>query len=134
MSALTGVGPSIASGSHVWSGTWADFATAPPSSPSATRTESVLDSPSACSARPKTVAKSSAPVCWIRMKSASAKVASPNAFMMNAFLPASTACGRWCQKLMRRYDERPTIPHPARRRSRFPAWTRRSIEKTKSAL
>ena len=33
MSALTGVGPSIASGSQVWSGIWADFATAPPSSP-----------------------------------------------------------------------------------------------------
>src|ERR687887_489128 len=37
MRALTVVGPSIASGSHVWSGSWADLATAPPSRPSATR-------------------------------------------------------------------------------------------------
>src|SRR5215211_1053259 len=29
ISADTGVGPSIASGSHVWSGSWADFANAP---------------------------------------------------------------------------------------------------------
>ena len=29
MRALTGVGPSMASGSQVWSGIWADFATAP---------------------------------------------------------------------------------------------------------
>src|SRR5215212_1108094 len=35
ISALTGVGPSIASGSHVCSGICADFATAPPSRPSA---------------------------------------------------------------------------------------------------
>ena len=37
MRALTGVGPSIASGSHVWSGSCADLATAPPSRPSAIR-------------------------------------------------------------------------------------------------
>ena len=29
ISAETGVGPSIASGSQVWSGSWADFAKAP---------------------------------------------------------------------------------------------------------
>ena len=37
MRALTGVGPSIASGSQVCSGICADFAAAPPSRPSATR-------------------------------------------------------------------------------------------------
>ena len=37
INALTGVGPSIASGSHVCSGICALFATAPPSSPSAMR-------------------------------------------------------------------------------------------------
>ena len=31
MRAEIGVGPSIASGSHVWSGNWADLPTAPPS-------------------------------------------------------------------------------------------------------
>ena len=50
MSALTGVGPSIASGSQVWSGIWADLATAPPRRPSATSTASVEPSPSASGA------------------------------------------------------------------------------------
>ena len=97
MSALTGVGPSIASGSQVWSGTCADLATAPPSSPSATSTASVDPSPSASGAAAKTVEKSSDPVCWTRMKSARTNVASPTAFMTNAFLPASTGARRWCQ-------------------------------------
>ena len=134
MRALTGVGPSIASGSQVWSGIWADFVTAAPSSPSATSTASVEDSPSASGARAKTTSKSSEPVYLMRMNRASAKVASPTAFMMKAFLPASTAVRRACQKLIRRYDERPTMPQPHRSMSRFPPWTSRSIEKTKSAL
>src|SRR6478752_7819370 len=37
ISALTGVGPSIASGSQVWSGSCADLPTAPTSRPSATQ-------------------------------------------------------------------------------------------------
>ena len=45
MSALTGVGPSIASGSHVWSGSCADFATAPPSRPSAASVTTVSREP-----------------------------------------------------------------------------------------
>ena len=54
--------------------------------------------------------------------------------MMNAFLPAATARAPPCQKLISRYDESPTMPQPASRRSRFPDMTSRSIEKTKSAL
>ncbi len=46
--------------------------------------------------------KSSWPVCWMSRKSAMANVASPKAFMMNAFLPAWTALVRWCQKLISR--------------------------------
>ena len=95
ISAETGVGPSIASGSQVWSGICADFATAPPSRPSATRLTSVCDIPPAPS---NAVSKSSVPVCQIRTKSASAIVASPNAFITNAFFAAATACGRSCQK------------------------------------
>ncbi len=97
MRALTGVGPSIASGSQVWSGIWADLATAPPRSPSATSTASVEPSPSASGASANTTPKSSDPTCCTRMKSASTKVASPTAFMTNAFLPASTGARRWCQ-------------------------------------
>src|SRR5512133_1915841 len=83
MSALTGVGPSIASGNHVCSGICADFATAPPSSPSATRFATVeLNSP------PR-IPKSSELPSLIRRKKASAIVASPIAFITNAFLAAA---------------------------------------------
>jgi hypothetical protein len=67
-------------------------------------------------------------------KSASAIVASPTAFMTNAFLAAAIADGRSCQKPISRYDERPTRPQPASSRSRFPLWTSSSIEKTNSAM
>ena len=73
-------------------------------------------------------------MCWISRKSASAIVASPNAFMMNAFFAAAIALGRSCQKPISRYDERPTRPQPTSRISRFPPWTSISIEKTNSAM
>ena len=95
MRALTGVGPSIASGSHVWSGSWADLATAPPSRPSATRFAAQTPSESALA---NTISKLSEPVRWISRKRASAIVASPIAFITNAFLAAATALGRSCQK------------------------------------
>ena len=61
-------------------------------------------------------------------------VASPIAFMMNAFLAAAIALGRSCQKPISRYDDKPTIPQPASRSSRLPPCTSRSIEKTKSDM
>ncbi len=90
MRAETGVGPSIASGSHVWSGICADFATAPPSRPRATRVTIVDERPSTCS---KTPAYSSVPVSQMRSTRPSASVASPIAFITNAFLAAATASG-----------------------------------------
>ena len=95
MRALTGVGPSIASGSQVCSGSCADFATAPPSSPSAIRFAAQGPNEPACE---KTFSKSSEPVRWIRRKRASAIVASPTAFITNAFFAAAIAEGRSCQK------------------------------------
>ena len=80
----------------MWSGICADFATAPPSRPSATRFATVCDS--RAGAARTTSAKSSEPVCQISTKNASAIVASPNAFMMNAFFAAAIAAGRSCQK------------------------------------
>ncbi|MBA7700814.1 hypothetical protein ES703_109538 [subsurface metagenome] len=41
--ALTGVGPSMASGSHTWSGNWADLPTAPAKIPIATQVRIVPD-------------------------------------------------------------------------------------------
>ena len=133
MRALTGVGPSIASGSQVWSGSCADLATAPPSRPSATRFTTQWFEESPC-ARAKVVAKSSVRVCWMRRKNASAIVASPKAFMTKAFFAAAIALGRSCQNPIRRYEERPTRPQPASRSRRFPLWTSSSIENTKSAM
>ncbi len=95
MRALTGVGPSIASGSQVCSGICADFAAAPPSSPSATRLTAVGES---CAAVANDVPNSSECEWKMRTKNASAIVASPTAFMMNAFFAAATADGRSCQK------------------------------------
>ena len=131
INALTGVGPSIASGSQVWSGSCADFATAPPSRPSATRVRTVVLRPGAAL---NTTSKSSEPVFWISRKNASAIVASPNAFMMNAFLAAATALGRSWWKPISRYDESPTRPQPISRKSRFPPWTSISIDQTNSDM
>jgi hypothetical protein len=97
MRALTGVGPSIASGSHVCSGICADFATAPPSRPSATMVAIV---PVGASANTSSYCR--APVCWISRNSEIAIVASPAAFMMNAFLAAATAEARsWLKPISR---------------------------------
>ena len=115
----------------MWSGICADFATAPPRRPSATRLSAVCDIPSAPA---KTPAKSSVPVCQIRTKKASAIVASPKAFMTNAFFAAATASGFSCQKPISRYDARPTSPQPASRSRKFPPCTSSSIEKTKSDM
>jgi hypothetical protein len=73
-------------------------------------------------------------VFWTRMNRASAIVASPNAFMMNAFLAAAIAAGRSCSNPIRKYEQRPTSPQPASRISRFPASTSSSIEKTKREM
>ena len=67
-------------------------------------------------------------------KKASAIVASPNAFMMNAFFAAATALGRSWWKPISRYELSPTRPQPTRSSSRLPPWTRSSIEKTNSAM
>ncbi len=99
MRALTGVGPSIASGSHVCSGTCADFAAAPPSRPSATRF-TVVDE--RCPAVANDAVYASEWECAISTKNASAIVASPIAFITNAFFAAATADGRSCQKPIRR--------------------------------
>src|SRR3979490_2824885 len=105
MRADTGVGPSIASGSQVWSGICADFAAAPPSRPSATKGIAV-DERWTLNAAPT----ESEGAAGIRTKKDSAIVASPIAFIANAFFAAATAVGRSCQKPISRYELRPTRP------------------------
>ena len=75
-----------------------DFATAPPSRPSAIRFATVPP----CGAAANAPLKSRCPVCSSSRKSASAKVASPNAFITNAFLAAAIALGRsWLKPISR---------------------------------
>ena len=74
------------------------------------------------------------PVSQMSSTSPSASVASPIAFITNAFFAAATASGLWCQNPISRYDARPTRPQPTSRRRKFPACTSMSIEKTKSDM
>ncbi len=94
MRAETGVGPSIASGSHVCSGTWADFAKAPTSS----RIRPAVSAPScpakSLEAESKVPRKSS--VCeWRKMKKVPrTSPTSPTTLMTKALMPADVAVVR----------------------------------------
>jgi hypothetical protein len=74
------------------------------------------------------------PVFQTRSTIASTNVASPIAFMTNAFFAAATASGRLCQNPIKRYDANPTRPQPTRSNRKLPACTSSSIEKTKSDM
>ncbi len=94
ISALTGVGPSIASGSHVCSGICADFANAPTSS----RMQPAVRFPSPDSktsgARSNVVRKSTVPTS-LKMKNVPrTRPTSPSTLMTNAFRPALVAVVR----------------------------------------
>ena len=100
--ALTGVGPSIASGSQVCSGTWADFANAPTSSrmPPATRSPSLR--PNASGTALKVCRKSTVPVSR-RMKNVpSTRPTSPTTLITNALMPAAVAVVRRYQNEIRK--------------------------------
>ena len=110
ISALTGVGPSIASGSQVWRGNWPDLPTAPVNMPMAIQvTTPDASRPGIATAlcmsaissglRPWE-AKASTLNARYRMASSSPK--SPMRVMMNAFFAAAAADGLWYQKPMSR--------------------------------
>ncbi len=87
--ALTGVGPSIASGSHVCSGICADLANAPTSSSRQPAVMSPL-----WLAEANTFAKSTEPVD-LKMKNVpSTRPMSPTTLMTNALIPALVAVVR----------------------------------------
>jgi len=102
MRALTGVGPSMASGSQTWSGNWALLPTAPQK----------ISRPAVVAARPRasgfffiassrTVKFSELSVSQT-VKMPRRKPKSPNRLVRKAFFPASAAAGRSNQKPMRR--------------------------------
>src|SRR2546421_6291122 len=107
--AETGVGPSIASGNHAWSGNCPDLPHAPSRSSRpiiSTVVEPALPTPE------KTVSKLSEPNVETIRNMAMSRPASPTRFMMNAFLPAVAALGRSYQNAISRYDARPTPSQP----------------------
>ena len=114
MSALTGVGPSMASGNQTNSGSCALLPVAPTNRHSAI-TVSVppqAHSTGMCAAFSITVRKSRVPKVVKIRKMPSAKPASPTRFTMKAFMPALLALCFSNQKPIRRYEQSPTPSHP----------------------
>ena len=131
ISAETGVGPSIASGSHVCSGTWADFANAPTSSSRQATVMSVLLWVKTCGASWNVLTKSTEPVC-LKMKNVpSTSPTSPTTLIRNALRPARVAVVRRYQNEISRYDAAPTNAQPTISNMKLPARISNNIEKTK---
>ena len=132
MRAETGVGPSMASGSQVWNGTWADFANAPTRSRMHPATRSPSLGGNAAWTCLKVSRKSSEPEPRNTMKYVpSTRPTSPITLMTKALIPARVAVVRRNQKLMSMYDAAPTKAQPMMSGTKFPAITSNSIEKTK---
>ncbi len=99
--ALTGVGPSMASGSHTWRGNWADLPAAPAKIPMATQVSRVpARAPVTASSCSLVISK--VPVLANRARMAARKPKSPSRVTINAFLAALAAEGRWNQKPINR--------------------------------
>ena len=120
ISALTGVGPSMASGSHTCSGTCADLPTAPmnnssamavstagPAAPGPASWAALTPSSWCCTSRKSTLWK-----VTNSSSTASTKPTSPTRLTTNAFLPASLALWRVYQKPISRYEHSPTPSQP----------------------
>src|SRR5256886_10314869 len=105
MSADTGVGPSIASGSQVWSGSCADLPHAPTNRSSAMP---VAVAGASVSAPLNTAPYSSVPSAVQSHMTPRPKPTSPTRLTMNAFFPAWAAAGRVYQNPISRYEQRPT--------------------------
>ena len=111
ISAETGVGPSMASGSQVCSGTWADFANAPTSSRMQPATRSPSLRANSSGTRSNVFRKSSVPTCLKMKYVPSTRPTSPTTLMTNALMPACVAVRAAVperdQQVGRGADERP---------------------------
>src|SRR3972149_1247928 len=131
MSAETGVGPPIASGSHTYRGSCADLPVAP-AKRSNERTEAAREPCESVAGAPvKIVWKSSVPNNRIIQIIATTTAASPIRFTRKALVPAEAAADRSNQKAIRRYEQRPTPSHPKKRRRELSAKTKTSISARK---
>ena len=100
ISAETGVGPSIASGSQVWSGTCADLAKAPTSSRQQIATTTPWLVWKVSCALLKIESRSKVPSSRKMKRAASTMPTSPTTLMTKAFIPARVAVVRRYQKLI----------------------------------
>src|SRR6476620_3359923 len=102
MSADTGVGPAMASGSQMKRGSWADLPTAPISSITAMNVAVVWASPGAWEVM---VLQFSDPKVKNAMNMATMKPQSPTRLVTKAFLPALALASFSNQNEMRRYEQ-----------------------------
>src|SRR3989304_1096275 len=91
MRALTGVGPSIASGSQTWSGNWADLPTAPQNTSSAAIVTTAGETFSIASATSTRL--NAPPVTEKITRMPTRKPRSPKRVVTNAFFAAEAAAG-----------------------------------------
>ena len=129
MSAETGVGPAMASGSHTNSGIWADLPAAPMKS--STGDGGGGDRGHADRAATGERRRSSSePIVAKARNMASMKPQSPIRLVTNAFLPAVALASSVNQNEMRKYEQAPTPSQPRKVSSRLSPSTSISIEKT----
>ena len=129
ISADTGVGPSMASGSHRYSGSCALLPAAPINS-SIAIAEAVDAASSPVSALSLSTEYDSEPTAENDRNIASMTPQSPTRLVTNAFLPAVAADSRECQKAISRYEHVPTPSQPRNVTSRFSPSTSSVIENT----
>src|SRR3990172_5989141 len=137
MRALTGVGPSMASGSQKCSGNCADFPTAPPKRSRARRPRSsgvTLPASPSAGISSRIFSNSNVPKIAKMAITPTRNSRSPMRVTMKAFLAALAASGLWYQKPMRRYEQRPMISQKMRSCRKLSALTVPSIPVTKSAI
>src|SRR3954470_21475008 len=131
ISAETGVGPSIASGSQVCSGTCADLANAPISSSTQPATSEPSLYEKTASTASNVLRKSSEPVPRKMKNVPSTSPTSPTTLMTNALMPACVAVVRRYQNEISMYDAAPTNAQPTSRITKLPARTSSSMLNTK---
>src|SRR5205823_1947276 len=132
--ALTGVGPSIASGNQTCSGNWPDLPTAPQK---IRRAINVALAPSmarpALSRQPRPpLYKSSVPLRSYNQSIPRKNPMSPMRVVMNAFFAAAAALGRSIQNPMSKYEASPTSSQKMNSNNKLLAMTAPSIAPEKN--
>src|SRR5262249_4859154 len=127
ISADTGVGPAIASGSHVYSGNWADLPIVPPNINSAAAVTSTVLVLVAAAWPTSWMFEVVMPVSSMQQKIPNMNGTSPTRVVRNALIAADEFAWSSYQCPINRYEQTPMISHPTNSRNRFDARTTTSI-------